>query len=117
MADEALALHLMRFFKTGKGQYDVGDKFLGVRVPKIRMIVREYLKYVSLEDINGLLDSQYHEIRLAGFLLLIEIYNRAKKQQTGAEQRTIVDYYLSKIDKGNSWDLVDLPAPKILGIG
>lgn len=115
MANEALAQHLMRFFKTGKGKYGEGDKFLGIRIPQIRSIVKEYRKDISLSDIDALLDSQYHEIRLAGFMLLIEIYNRAKKQNDEAKQRNVVNYYLSKIDKGNSWDLVDLPAPKILG--
>ena len=105
----------MRFFKTGKGQYGEGDKFLGIKNPQIRAIVKAYCKDVSLMDVDSLIDSQYHEIRLAGFLLLIEIYKRAKKQKDDTEQREIVDYYLSKIDRGNNWDLVDLVAPKILG--
>lgn len=105
----------MRFFKTGKGQYGEGDKFLGIRIPQIRAIVKEHRKDVSLDDVDALLDSQYHEIRLAGFMLLIEIYNRARKRRDEAAQREVVDYYLSRIDSGNSWDLVDLPAPKILG--
>lgn len=114
-ANEAQAQHLMRFFKTGKGQYGEGDKFLGIRVPQVRAVVKDHRKDVSLEDVDVLLDSQYHEVRLAGFLLLIEIYNRAKKRKDEAAQQGIVDYYLSKIDRGNNWDLVDMVAPKILG--
>lgn len=115
MADEAQARHLMRFFKTGKGQYGEGDMFLGLKVPATRAIVKDFKKEATLEDIPLLVASPYHEIRLAGFLLLIEIYQRAKKQKDSQARREIIGYYLSIIDRGNNWDLVDLVAPKLLG--
>lgn len=109
LADETKARQLMRFFKTGKGDYGEGDKFLGLKVPQTRDIVKKYRTTIKLTDIGSLLKSEYHEIRLAGFLLLIELYNLTHKS------RQIVDYYLSEINQGNNWDLVDLIAPKILG--
>lgn len=109
LANEAQARHLMRFFKTGKGEYGEGDRFLGLKVPQTRAIVKKYRKDVDLADIAPLLDSEYHEIRLAGFLLLIELYKRTKRS------RQVVDYYLNVIERGNNWDLVDLVAPKLLG--
>lgn len=115
LANEAEARHLMRFFKTGKGQYGEGDLFLGIRVPVTRSIVKEYRHAAGIEDVDELVASPYHEVRLAGFLLLIEIYLRAKKSKNTDTQRRIVDYYLSIIPHGNNWDLVDLVAPKILG--
>lgn len=114
-ADKAEASHLMRFFKTGEGEYGEGDKFLGVRVPVTRAAVRQYRSEATLGDVEALTLSEYHELRLAGFLLLIEMYNRLKKEKDAESVRKVVDYYLSIIGRGNNWDLVDLVAPKILG--
>ena len=115
LADEAEARHLMRFFKTGAGEYGEGDVFLGIRVPVTRSIVKEYRHDAQMEDVEILTSSRYHEVRLAGFLLLIEIYRRLKRRKDAVGCRQVVDYYLSVIGRGNNWDLVDMVAPKILG--
>lgn len=115
MGDEAKARHLMRFFKTGPGQYGEGDRFLGVTVPGVRAIVREYRRVVTVDDVMALTVSPWHEVRLAGFLSLIEIYERLCRQHSESGARAVVEMYLSLIDRGNNWDLVDLVAPKILG--
>lgn len=115
LADKTQAAHLARFFKTGPGEYGEGDIFLGIRCPQTRSIVKEFKNHVDLEDIRILTASKYHEIRLAGFLLLIEIYKKLKKRNDTDSLRLITDYYLSIIERGNNWDLVDMVAPKILG--
>lgn len=115
MADEQDAAVLMRFFKTGPGEYGEGDRFLGVRVPASRALVKEFRQAVGLPDILPLLQSQWHEVRLVGFLLLIELYRQAVKKRDCQMQGYIVDFYISVLDYGNNWDLVDLVAPKILG--
>lgn len=115
MADASEAANLSRFFKTGPGEYGEGDRFLGIRVPLTRSLVKEYRKEVETEDIAPLINSPYHEVRLAGFLLLIEIFNRCQKAKDENGMRYVVDYYLSALDRGNNWDLVDMVAPKILG--
>lgn len=115
MRDEYQAAHLMRFFKCGKGEYGEGDRFLGIRCPQTRDIVKQYHKEAQLSDTLILVESPWHEIRLAGFLLMIEIYNRNKRKKDEYGMRETVDCYIESIEKGNNWDLVDMVAPKILG--
>ncbi len=116
MGDEAQARHLMRFFKCGPGEYGEGDRFLGIRCPQTREIVKKYRHEAELSDTLRLVESPWHEIRLAGFLLMIEIFNRYRKKKDESGMRTAVACYLESIPKGNNWDLVDMVAPKILGV-
>lgn len=115
MYDENKAEHHSRFFKTGKGEYGEGDKFLGIPVPVTRSIVKKYRNDISLPDVEKLINSEWHEIRLAGFLLLIELYKRSIKNKEIVQAQNLVNYYLINIDKGNNWDLVDLVSEYILG--
>lgn len=112
--DKTQATHLMRFFKCGKGEYGEGDQFLGLRVPQTRAIVKEYRNKATLSDTQQLVYSPWHEVRLAGFLLMIELYNQAKKESE-TDARKVVNTYLESIDRANNWDLVDLSAEYILG--
>lgn len=114
-ADAGQQKILSRFFKTGPGEYGEGDRFHGVRVPEVRNAVKQYRHQSGIDDVRILIGSDYHEERLAGFLLLVEMYKKACKTGNQDEIRFIVDFYLSAIDRGNNWDLVDLVAPKILG--
>ena len=114
-ADAKQAEVLQRFFKTGPGEYGEGDRFLGVKVPNVREIVKKHRKLGTLDDVDLLTKSTYHEERLAGFLLLIELYEASKKKKDEESAAMIVDFYRSILERGNNWDLVDLVAPKILG--
>lgn len=115
MRDKEQACHLMRFFKCAPGQYGYGDRFLGIRCPETRRIVKESRKEMDIDGAVDLIKSKWHEVRLAGFLLLIEIYKRALKSKDDAGAHKIVSLYLDLIPYGNNWDLVDMVAPKILG--
>ncbi|MDE6378836.1 MAG: DNA alkylation repair protein [Muribaculaceae bacterium] len=115
MGDEKQAAHLMRFFKCAPGEYGYGDRFLGIKVPQTRAIVKECRNLVGIEDAVGLIKSDWHEVRLAGFLFLIELYKKAIKAKDKQTVDKIVNVYIDHIPFGNNWDLVDLVAPKILG--
>lgn len=107
--------HLARFFKTGKGQYGEGDFFLGVRVPVTRKIVSGYCDSATLDDVSSLLASKWHEARLAGFFVLIRMFERALRLKDTTLTDELVSFYIDRLDRANNWDLVDLVAPKILG--
>lgn len=115
MGDEKHATHLMRFFKCAPGEYGYGDRFLGLKVPQTRSLVKECKSLVSIDDAVDLVKSDWHEVRLAGFLFLIELYKKAVKAKDKQNVEKIVNAYIDHIPNGNNWDLVDLVAPKILG--
>ncbi len=112
-ADEVQAENLSRFFKTGAGQYGEGDRFLGLKVPVTRSVVKEHWKECSWDDLAECLASEWHEVRLAGLLALVQRFHHAKKDP--AEQQRCVDYYLAHLSAVNNWDLVDLSCYEILG--
>ena len=104
---------LSRFFKTGKGQYGEGDKFLGIKVPVTREVVKQCWKETGFEDLEFCIRSEYHEVRLAALLALVQIFKHAKKD-TALQQRCI-DFYLAHTQFVNNWDLVDLSCYELLG--
>ena len=103
---------LSSFFKTGKGEYGYGDRFIGVTVPDNRAIAVKYAIQAGFDDIAEMLDSPVHEHRLSGFLALVQRYRKTKNRDSQIE---IIDFYLNNATKANNWDLVDLSAPYILG--
>ena len=112
-ADPAQVEGLMRFFKTGPGQYGYGDLFLGIKVPVTRSVVKECWKDVGFAELEECVTSKYHEVRLAALLALVEIFGHNKKSP--ALQKQCVDFYLSHTDYINNWDLVDLSCYPLLG--
>ena len=113
-ADETQVAGLARFFKTGPGQYGEGDKFLGIKVPVTREVVKQVWKETSREDLEECITSEYHELRLAALLTLVEIFTHAKKLPE--KQQECVDFYLNHTQYINNWDLVDLSCYPLLGV-
>lgn len=105
-SDEEKKVVLPRFFKTGKGEYGEGDKFLGVIVPNTRKVAKKY-RDSSYDVLDALLESEWHECRLCALLILREKYKTVQEE--------VVRFYLSHTKGINNWDLVDLSAPYILG--
>lgn len=108
--DPEKAKILLKFFKTGKGQYGEGDIFLGIKVPEQRKIGKKYTS-IPLDDIGQLLKSNIHEFRFTSLLILVLKY----KKEDFNGKKEIVDFYLSHMENINNWDLVDSSAPYILG--
>lgn len=104
------AVFLQRFFKTGEGQYGEGDHFLGLRVPLTRSITKKYYKNLSLQDLDYLISSKWHEVRMAGLVAMVMQYPKSQNQTT------LYNLYISQIGLGiNNWDLVDISCPSIVG--
>ena len=112
---------LMRFFKTGPGEYGEGDEFLGLKVPQTREVVRLVVQDFPLSEIPELLMSRWHEVRLCGLLILVEKFEKlatkrlANDAEAIAKRDEIVKMYLQYAEQANNWDLVDLSVHKILG--
>ena len=102
--------YLPNFFKTGKGQYGEGDKFLGVVVPNTRMVAKRH-KDAPFGVMAELLQSEWHECRLCALWMLVERFK--KSDESGKKE--IFDFYLTQTVRINNWDLVDLSAPGIVG--
>lgn len=100
------ARDLQRFFKTGPGEYAEGDVFLGVVVPQNRRIAKKYSD-LSLSEIKKLIDSDFHEVRFCGLLILVSQFEHAK---TRTLQKRYFDFYLRQLKAGqiNNWDLIDV---------
>ena len=128
-ADPSQVPGLSRFFKTGPGQYGEGDKFLGIKVPVTREVVRQCWRETSMQDLEECIASEYHEVRLA----LVEIFAHAKKAplkpgktkglpipsshaRASVSQHACIDFYLAHTDRINNWDLVDLSCYPLLGV-
>ena len=111
--DPEQAINLSRFFKTGKGQYGEGDKFLGIKVPVTREVVKQCWRETTFDDLETCICSKYHEIRLAALLTLVQIFKQAKKDKV--LQKRCVDFYLAHTEFINNWDLVDLSCYELLG--
>ena len=78
-ADPSQVEGLSRFFKTGPGQYGEGDKFLGIKVPVTREVVKRCWSQTTMEDLEECINSEYHEARLAALLALIQTFPTQRK--------------------------------------
>lgn len=113
LRNEEEARGLMRFFKTGKGQYGEGDQFLGIRVPATREMVKHLWRETTMQDLEQCIQSPWHEVRLAALLVLIQQFKHNKKRPD--RQRECIDFYLRHTERINNWDLVDLSCYELLG--
>lgn len=113
-ADHNRAQHAQKFFKTAWGEYSEGDRFLGVCVPEVRKVARDY-KALDLEQIEHLLHSPLHEIRLLALVILVAQFKQAQRRQQQSRVQERFEFYLANIAYVNNWDLVDTSCRDIIG--
>ena len=112
---------LMRFFKTGPGEYGEGNEFLGLKVPQTREVVKLAGQDFPLSEVPELLMSRWHEVRLCGLLILVAKFEKLATKRLENDEKAIhgrdeiLTLYLQYAEQANNWDLVDLSVHKILG--
>jgi len=110
LASPEVAKSAARFFKTGPGEYGEGDIFVGITVPSLRTVSREF-RGMPLEEVEALLHSPIHEERhLALMILVLQV-----EKGDDAQRKAAFDLYVRNIRFINNWDLVDCSAPQIVG--
>lgn len=103
---------IQRYFKSGKGEYGEGDKFMGVRMGQVFTLAKEFIE-MKPDEIEKLLESPLHEVRAGGLSIMDK---QARNKKTTVERRKeLFDLYLKRIDRINNWDLVDVCAPHVIG--
>jgi len=110
LSSKQKAQHAQRFFKTGKGQYGEGDLFLGITVPVLRKLAKNFSE-MSMSENTKLLHSKWHEIRLIALIIWVNQYQKADIQK----QKSIYQQFIQNKKYINNWDLVDLSTPHISG--
>jgi len=110
IGDKERAKVSQSFFKTGPGEYGEGDVFLGIKVPELRKLAREY-EDITVKQVKALLKSSIHEERLLALLILIRKYVKGDE----AARKRIYELYLENTQFINNWDLVDVTAEHIVG--
>ena len=110
LASLDVAKSSVRFFKTGPGEYGEGDIFIGIKVPTLRTVSREF-RSLPLEEVETLLNSPIHEERHLALMILV--LQTAKCDD--AHRRVVFDFYMQNTKFINNWDLVDCSAPQVVG--
>jgi 3-methyladenine DNA glycosylase AlkD len=110
LGDKQQAVISQRFFKIGPGEYGEGDRFLGIKVPEIRKLAKEY-QAIPLTEATQILQSPIHEERLLALFILIQAFAKGDKDT----KEKIYHLYLKNTRYINNWDLVDASAAHIAG--
>lgn len=101
-----------RFFKTNKDEYAAHDVFLGIPVPELRKLAKEF-KDADFDTLKKLLDSSSNEERQLGLFILVDQYQKSSNDHD--KKNKIYEFYFKNIDRVNNWNLVDSSAHYIIG--
>lgn len=109
LAPPAARAELRRAQRSGRGS--TGRSF-GIRTGSIFELAKEFVDLPPVQ-IEKLLDSPVHEIRVGALSVMDK---QARRSTTPEERRKeLFDLYLRRTDAIDSWDLVDLGAPHVVG--
>jgi len=92
LADPDRAKNHLRYFKTGPGQYAEGDQFMGITVPQLRLIAKQY-DSLSLSEIRQLLTHSIHEKRLLALIILVKQFQMGDSDT----RKKIAEFYIKDI--------------------
>jgi 3-methyladenine DNA glycosylase AlkD len=94
----------MRFFNQSYTAKN--DRFIGVTMPDLRKVAKRHPE-VSIQDIRKLLNSNIHEYRMLGGIILISKFKNNPEE--------IFKFYLEHTVNFYNWDLVDVTCTHIVG--
>jgi len=78
-------------------------------------MVKPFMGKLALADCSSLLDSPWHEIRLAALLIMVDSAQRMLKQNNLQGLTELVALYDQRLERANNWDLIDLSVYHIVG--
>jgi 3-methyladenine DNA glycosylase AlkD len=110
-----LRKHLRQFAEPDRtrflqGYFKTPEPFLGIRVPVLRKLARQY-RSLPTADVTALLRSRVHEERALALMILVQAFAKAEPLRRAAIYRV----YMKHRRYINNWDLVDSSAPGIVG--
>lgn len=106
LQNPAKAKILQGFFKTGIWEYWEGDIFLGIQVPQLKSLAKEYID-LSFDNLEKLLYSEIHEYRYMAIAILRLKYEKWDENI----KKNIFDFSIKHKLQINNWDLVDSFVP------
>ncbi len=112
LANEDDRVTMMRFFKTGKGQYGENDVFIGVKMSVINTLSKKYTQ-LSVTELEKMLIHPYHEFRAGAIYVMSR--NCKTKTLSQAIRKEYYDLYLRQHSHINNWDLIDSGCIQIIG--
>lgn len=104
--DHHRAEKAQRFFKTGKGHYAENDEFIGIPMPDLRVVAKQF-ESLPHSEVKQLIGSSIHEERMLALLILIRQYKK--------DTQAVYQLYMDNLMHVNNWDLVDTSAHLIIG--
>lgn len=94
-----------RFFRTD-------DEFLGARMGQVFALAKEFIE-MNLDELDRLLDSTVHEVRVGALSIMGK--QAVRKTTSDDHRRALYELYLRRIDRVDTWDLVDISAHQVIG--